>query len=74
MNKSFYHYLIKFRQPTIGDELSQFANAVYNDHSFPKYSEDYQELSSYLELNGDYLSTVAFFDYVWEMYVEAEKI
>ncbi|HLU21368.1 YozE family protein [Lederbergia graminis] len=73
MNKSFYHFLMKFRQPSANDELSSFANAAYKDHSFPKQSSDYQELSDYLELNVDYLPTVAFFDYVWELYVESES-
>ncbi|MBS4217384.1 YozE family protein [Bacillus sp. FJAT-49711] len=73
MNKSFYHFLMKYRQPHLKDDISKFANDAYNDHSFPKYSDDYNEISSYLELNGGYLPTLALFDRVWELYLEAEK-
>ncbi|MDA1475365.1 YozE family protein [Bacillus changyiensis] len=67
--KSFYHYLMKYRQPKPKDKISDFANHAYHDHGFPKNSEDYDELSSYLELNGEYLSSMATFDEVWEKYV-----
>lgn len=73
MNKSFYHFLMKYRQPHLKDDISKFANDAYKDHSFPKYSDDYHEISGYLELNGDYLSTLALFDQVWDLYEESEK-
>ncbi|GIN70134.1 UPF0346 protein YozE [Bacillus sp. J14TS2] len=73
MEKSFYHFLMKFRQHTTSDEISQFANNAYQDHSFPKHSKNYQELSNYLELQVDYLPTVSLFDQVWELYVESEN-
>lgn len=73
MEKSFYHFLMKFRQHSAGDDISQFANNAYQDHSFPKHSSNYQELSNYLELQVDYLSTVSLFDQVWELYVESES-
>ncbi|MBS4199428.1 YozE family protein [Bacillus sp. FJAT-49732] len=73
MNKSFYHFLMKFRQPHLKDDISKFANDAYQDHSFPKHSDDYHELSAYLELNGEYLPSLALFDHVWDLYLEAEK-
>ncbi|MCY9376778.1 YozE family protein [Bacillus spizizenii] len=69
--KSFYHYLLKYRHPKPKDSISEFANQAYEDHSFPKTSTDYHEISSYLELNVDYLDTMATFDEAWEKY-EAE--
>ncbi|MEC1701012.1 YozE family protein [Bacillus velezensis] len=66
--KSFYHYLMKYRHPKPQDAISQFANQAYEDHSFPKTSSDYHELSSYLELSADYLETMATFDEAWEKY------
>lgn len=47
--KSFYHYLLKYRHPKPKDSISEFANQAYEDHSFPKTSTDYHEISSYLE-------------------------
>ncbi|MGC3746288.1 YozE family protein, partial [Enterococcus faecalis] len=37
---------------------------------FPKQTEDYHELSSYLEMNADYLSNMDIFDELWEKYLE----
>ena len=72
MRKSFYHFLTKFRNDKSKDDLSQFANHSYNDHSFPKYSTDYYELTSYLELNGHYLRSMSVFDEAWELYIGSE--
>lgn len=51
------------------DAISRFANDAYVDHSFPKTSIDYSELSSYLELNGPYLESMAVFDDAWDLYI-----
>ncbi|MBS4173187.1 YozE family protein [Bacillus sp. FJAT-49736] len=74
MNLSFYHYLMKYRDAKAKDDISLFANHAYNDHAFPKHSNDYHELSSYLEMNGAYLESMSIFDKVWELYLlEANK-
>ena len=69
MAKSFYHFLMKDRHPEPKDEMSLFANNAYHDHSFPKTVDNYHLLSSYLELNGTYLSSMRIFDEAWELYV-----
>ncbi|RBN42196.1 hypothetical protein DMN50_06210, partial [Priestia megaterium] len=48
--KSFYHYIMKFRSNKKHDRMGEFARSAYDDHSFPKSSTNYDELSSYLEL------------------------
>lgn len=68
MSKSFYHFLMKYRHPSPKDAISRFANQAYEDHSFPKTSEDYHEISSYLELNGLYLESMTVFDDAWQLY------
>ncbi|WP_174733147.1 YozE family protein [Mesobacillus harenae] len=70
--KSFYHFLLKYRHPEPKDDISRFANSAYEDHSFPKNSEDYHELSSYLELNVHYPESMAIFDDAWELYLISE--
>ncbi|MGM0899737.1 YozE family protein [Mesobacillus persicus] len=72
MYKSFYHFLMKYRHPKPKDDISRFANNAYEDHSFPKNSEDYDEVSSYLEFNGQYLESMAIFDEAWEIYLQTE--
>jgi uncharacterized protein YozE (UPF0346 family) len=73
MRKSFYHFLMKYRQPTDRDELTAFANNVYDDLAFPKQSESYDEVSSYLELNGHYLKSMSLFDEAWDLYLLEEN-
>lgn len=73
MGKSFYHFLMKYRHPKPDNPISQFANDAYLDHEFPKLSRTYEELSSYLELNGHYLKSMAIFDEAWELFLLHEK-
>ncbi|MCH1626345.1 YozE family protein [Fredinandcohnia quinoae] len=72
MGKSFYHYIVKYRSGKSKDEISILANHVYLDHSFPKYTKDYHELSTYLELNGHYITSMSIFDKAWEMFENEE--
>lgn len=72
MAKSFYHFLMKYRHPEPKDEISIFANEAYLDHGFPKTSSNYDQLSSYLELNGHYLPNMRIFDDAWEQYLQHE--
>ena len=71
--KPFFTFLMKYRQPKEIDEITKFANYAFLDHSFPKQSTDYDEVSRYLEMNGDYLDNMAVFDKAWDLY-EQNKI
>lgn len=73
MAKYFYHFLMKYRHPEPKDAISHFANDAYEDHSFPKTSHNYEEISSYLELNGHYLASMSVFDEAWELYLLSEQ-
>lgn len=68
-NKSFYQYLMAKKGPSHTDNLQLFATEVSKDLQFPKYSKDYDEISSYLELNTDYLNNLSYFDDFWEAYL-----
>lgn len=72
MRRSFYHYLMTLRTPQKTAE-SQFAEHVAKDNQFPKQSENYHELSTYLEMDVDYLPTMFIFDEVWEKYLENSR-
>lgn len=73
MRRSFYHYILTQRGHNIGDPVEDFAQEVSIDKSFPKQSEDYDELSSYLELSVNYLSSMDLFDQLWDQYLENNK-
>ncbi|MFJ5623810.1 YozE family protein [Peribacillus loiseleuriae] len=73
MMKPFYTFLMKYRQPKEVDEMTKFANEAFNDHTFPKQSNNYDELSRYLEMNGHYLRGMSIFDEAWDAYMLNEK-
>ena len=73
MKRSFYHYLMTRRDPNKKDEVTLFANAVEDDCSFPKQSEDYNEVSAYLELNGHYLPNMDVYDEAWKQYLDHDS-
>ena len=64
MRKSFYSYLMAVKGPSHTDEAQIFA---------PHASDDYDEVSSYLELNVDYLPSMDIFDRIWAEYLENNK-
>ncbi|EOL43053.1 YozE family protein [Enterococcus phoeniculicola] len=74
MRRSFYHYLMTLRGPNRNDPEMNFANQASHDIQFPKQSEDYEEISSYLELSVDYLPTMDLFDRTWEKYIENNQL
>lgn len=72
MRRSFYHYLMTLKGPA-NDVQTQFANDAAKDIQFPKHAQDYHELSSYLEMNTDYLGNMQIFDELWDQYLENNK-
>lgn len=70
--KPFYLFLMRYRQPKEVDEITKFANHAFLDHSFPKQSAHYDEISRYLEMNGDYLESMIVFDEAWDLYLQNE--
>lgn len=60
--------MLKYRTNKKSDIYGQFAEEVYKDHGFPKYSSDYHEISNYLELGDTSLQSVRVFDQLWEVY------
>ncbi|WP_367341683.1 YozE family protein [Limosilactobacillus sp.] len=68
--QSFYHFLMTLRQPNKPDEVEQFANNAFYDSAFPKQSQNFEEISHYLEENADYLPTMTIFDKAWQMYLD----
>jgi len=70
MKKSFYLFIVTYRDPYKKDAQTKFANHVAEDIGFPKQSEDYHELADYLELSGEYTPYMSVFDELFEVYKE----
>jgi uncharacterized protein YozE (UPF0346 family) len=67
MKKSFYHFLMKYRGDSNRD-IAKIANEAYLAHDFPKQSQNYHEISSYLELHSAFTYSLSVFDELWEIY------
>jgi uncharacterized protein YozE (UPF0346 family) len=70
MDRSFYQFVLSFRGGHKDDEKSAFAEAVFNDHSFPKDEKAFDPLSRYLEEKADPSMPSVIFDELFEMYKE----
>lgn len=68
--ESFYRFLMTQRNPDSNDDVAQFANNAQNDSAFPRQSQDYEEISNYLELNAGYLPSMSIFDDAYQMYLD----
>lgn len=68
MKKSFYHYVLTYRGGEWADNKVKFAESMFIDHGFPKQSEDFDELSNYIELQSDEYMTIQAFDELWDLY------
>lgn len=72
--QSFYRFLMTFRHELLGNEITIFAEHVFHDHSFPKMSSNYHELSNYLETHADYILDMSLFDEVWILFLEKNSL
>ncbi|MHA8111147.1 YozE family protein [Lactobacillaceae bacterium Melli_B4] len=70
MTQSFYQYLMTERNPKSTGEIAEFANNAFYDHSFPKNTADFDEISKYLEENGSYLPSMTIFDDAWSRFLD----
>lgn len=68
MDRSFYQFVLSFRGGKKGDPKSAFAEAMFNDHSFPKDEKGFDPLSRYLEEKADPEMPSVVFDELFEMY------
>ena len=67
--ESFYQFLMTQRNPNQPNEIEQFANDAFFDSAFPKQSQDFDEISKYLEENATYLYSLTIFDDAWQLYL-----
>ncbi|KGR76910.1 YozE family protein [Ureibacillus sinduriensis] len=68
MVESFYLFILSYRGGDSSDLKSQFAERAFLDHSFPKVSTSFEELSSYIETLADEQMSSQVFDELWDLY------
>ncbi|MFC2948353.1 YozE family protein [Virgibacillus sediminis] len=67
--RSFYHFLLTYRGKRRPDDYSRLADWAFQDHTFPKYTKDYNEISNYLEWNSPFPDAIRVFDELWDEYI-----
>lgn len=70
LKKSFYTFVLTFRGGDWSDRKTRFAEAAFLDHTFPKQSQHFDEISSYIETLSDEFMTTSSFDELWSLYEE----
>ncbi|WP_079709650.1 YozE family protein [Paraliobacillus ryukyuensis] len=68
--RSFYQYMMRFRGAKQVTNETRLADWIFHDHSFPKQSRSYDEISRYLEWNIPFTEALQVFDRLWEQYQE----
>lgn len=70
MDRSFYHFALRFRGGGREDDKSVFADKMFLDAGFPKTLEDFDSLSRYIEEMADDDLRSTTFDDIYEIYKE----
>ncbi|MGX7348982.1 YozE family protein [Dolosicoccus paucivorans] len=68
MQLSFYSFIIRFVDKDADDPRSRLANAVHEDSTFPKHTEDFEEITQHLEMDSRYSRLLSAFDDAWSDY------
>ncbi|MDX1807354.1 MAG: YozE family protein [Paenisporosarcina sp.] len=68
MNHSFYTYALTFRGGPVSDKLAMFAEAMFYDLSFPKQSNDFEDISRYIEELAHSDMSASIFDELWLLF------
>ena len=69
MAKSFYDYISRSVDYGAKDRMSRLANAIHSDQGFPKRSEEFDEISRYMEDNPHYSRLLSIFDDGCQQYI-----
>jgi uncharacterized protein YozE (UPF0346 family) len=64
---------MKYREDKVVDGVTQLANLVYEEMTFPKQSSDFDEISTYLELQATFVFNLSVFDEIWDSYLMYRK-
>ena len=65
---SFYQFALTVRGRR--DDKGAFAEMIFQDLDFPKYESNFDQLSDYIETEGNYTLPLSVFDALFEEYQE----
>lgn len=68
MDRSFYHFALRYRGGGKDDLKAMFAEKMFRDASFPKNEEEFDSLSRYIEDQADHDLSSITFDELYAIY------
>ncbi|GKV65787.1 MULTISPECIES: YozE family protein [Sporosarcina] len=68
MDRSFYHFALRYRGGGKDDLKAMFAEKMFRDASFPKNEEEFDLLSRYIEDQADADLSSVTFDELYAIY------
>ncbi|HEL2734120.1 TPA: YozE family protein [Streptococcus suis] len=69
MRRSFYSWLMTQRNPKSNAPVAILADYAFEEIDFPKQSDDFDEVSRFLEESASFAFSMSDFDSIWEEYL-----
>ena len=70
MRKSFYTWLMTERNPKSHSPKANLADLAFEESAFPKHTDDFDQVSRFLEENASFSFNMGDFDRIWQEYLE----
>lgn len=70
MRKSFYSWLMTQRNPKSNAPVAILADLAFEESTFPKHTDDFDQVSRFLEEDASFAFNLGDFDQIWEDYLE----
>ncbi|HEL1556977.1 TPA: YozE family protein [Streptococcus suis] len=69
MRRSFYSWLMTQRNPKSNEPVAILADYAFDESDFPKQSDNFDEISRFLEESASFSFSMSDFDAIWEDYL-----
>lgn len=69
MRRTFYSWLMTQRNAKSNQPVAILADYVFEEYDFPKQSDDFDEVSRFLEESASFAFSMSDFDAIWEDYL-----
>ncbi|MEY8463326.1 YozE family protein [Streptococcus merionis] len=69
MRKSFYSWLMTQRNPKSHAPVAILADLAFEEPAFPKHTDDFDQVSRFLEEEASFAFNLSDFDQIWEDYL-----
>ena len=69
MRKSFYTWLMTQCNPKSQEPVAILADLAFDDTTFPKHTDSFDEISRYLEDSASFSFNLGQFGQIWEDYL-----